>query len=100
MCSGVSGRCAPADCGAAWWVRYTSIPPRAQMAADGAFLPLIGDRRLLKIAPYLRFAIPRGDRSIDENSSFVSAATGWRGATTAILTISLGSAATSARINF
>jgi hypothetical protein len=61
MCSGVSGRCAPADCQPqSWWVRYTSIPPRAQMAADGAFLPLIGDRRLLKIAPYLRFAIPAG----------------------------------------
>ena len=41
MCSGVSGRCAPADVGPqSWWIRYTSIPPRAQMAADGAFRPL------------------------------------------------------------
>jgi hypothetical protein len=28
MCSGVSGRCAPADVEPqSWWVRYTSIPP-------------------------------------------------------------------------
>ena len=40
MCSGVSGRCATADVEPqSWWVRYTSIPPRAQMAADGASSP-------------------------------------------------------------
>lgn len=40
MCSGVSGRCAPADVEPqSWWIRYTSIPPRAQMAADGATAP-------------------------------------------------------------
>ena len=37
MCSGVSGWCAPADVEPqSWWIRYTSIPPRAQMVADGA----------------------------------------------------------------
>ena len=37
MCSGVCGRCAPADVEPqSWWIRYTSIPPRAQMAAVGA----------------------------------------------------------------
>lgn len=37
MCIGVFGRCAPADVELQcwWWVRYTSTPPRAQMAAYG-----------------------------------------------------------------
>ena len=46
MCSGVSGWCAPADVEPqSWWIRYTSIPPHAQMAADGASFPPEGCHR-------------------------------------------------------